>query len=241
MREKRGNAAKTVRVSRRRLSRVFGRLIVLCLVISAMAAIAVFSVSAAVVASTSDRVIDASTAREAGGFDCILVLGAGVRDDGSPSAMLYDRVKTGIALYGDGVSGRLLMSGDHGRKDYDEVNVMKRLATDAGIDPDAVFCDHAGVSSYESLYRAKEIFGAKRVLIVSQKYHLHRALYIARQLGLDAYGVGADVRSYSGQRYRDLRESLARFKDFFTSQLKPLPTYLGDSIPLSGPGSLTDG
>ena len=121
MREKRGNAAKTVRVSRRRLSRVFGRLIVLCLVISAMAAIAVFSVSAAVVASTSDRVIDASTAREAGGFDCILVLGAGVRDDGSPSAMLYDRVKTGIALYGDGVSGRLLMSGDHGRKDYDEM------------------------------------------------------------------------------------------------------------------------
>lgn len=91
---------------------------------------------------------------------------------------------------------------------------MKRLATDAGIDPDAVFCDHAGFSTYESLYRAKEIFGAKRVLIVSQKYHLHRALYIARQLGLDAYGVGADVRSYSGQRYRDLRESLARFKDF---------------------------
>ncbi len=225
----------------RRLRRALLTCVILCLAAAIMAAVAVFSVSSAMVASTRDRVLSVAEAEKLGEIDCILVLGAGVRDDGSPSDMLYDRVSTGISLFNGGTSGRLLMSGDHGRADYDEVNVMKGLAVETGIDPDAVFCDHAGFSTYESLYRARDIFGARRVIIVSQEYHLYRAIYIARQLGIEAYGVSADLRSYRGQTYRDLREELARFKDFFTAQLQPPPTYLGDSIPLSGSGSLTDG
>lgn len=224
-----------------KLQRAVFSVLIVGLILAAMALVSVSAVSGAMRSAGKKRIISSAQAEEYGDFDCILVLGAGVRDDGSPSDMLRDRVDTGIALYNGGASARLLMSGDHGRENYDEVNAMKRLATDSGIDPDAVFCDHAGFSTYESIYRAKEIFGAERVLIVTQEYHLYRALYIARRLGLDAYGVSADVRTYRGQTYRDLREDAARFKDFFTAQLMPLPTYLGDKIPLSGQGSLTDG
>lgn len=218
-------------------------LAVLCigLELAVMVGIAVPLVGVSIARAEQDRVITREAAIDMGGFDCILVLGAGVRSDGSPSDMLSDRMDTGIALYLGGASDRLLMSGDHGRSDYDEVNAMKQGAVNAGIDPDAVFCDHAGFSTYDSIYRARDIFSAKRVLIVSQEYHLYRALYIAEKLGLEAYGVSADLRSYRGQSYRDLRECAARFKDFFMAQIKPEPTYLGERIPLDGPGSATDG
>lgn len=133
------------------------------------------------------------------------------------------------------------MSGDHGSDEYDEVNAMKKLAVEAEIDPDAVFCDHAGFSTWESMVRAKKIFGAKRVLVVTQEYHLYRALYMAKKLGLDAYGVSADRREYGGQWMRDLREIGARTKGFFSALLDLPPKYLGDPIPLDGKGSATDG
>ena len=100
---------------------------------------------------------------------------------------------------------------------------------------------NAGFSTYESIYRAKEIFGADKVIIVTQEYHLHRALYVAKSLGIDAYGVSADYRTYAGQIGRDLREILARNKDFITSIFKPEPTYLGESIPINGNGDMTNG
>lgn len=173
--------------------------------------------------------------------DCILVLGCGVRPDGRPTDMLYDRCVVGIRLYEAGASDRLLMSGDHSRTDYDEVNTMKAMATEAGIDPDAVFCDHAGFSTYESMYRARDIFQVKRMVIVTQNYHLYRALYVARSLGIEAYGVAANERVYRGQLYRDAREVLARVKDMGYCLWQPKPTYLGDVIPISGKGSATDG
>ena len=83
------------------------------------------------------------------------------------------------------------MSGDHGRVSYDEVNTMKDYAINDGIPSDDIFMDHAGFSTYDSMYRAKEIFGVKKIVIVSQKYHLTRALYIAKKLGIEAYGVSA--------------------------------------------------
>lgn len=100
--------------------------------------------------------------------------------------------------------------------------------------------DHAGFSTYESLCRAKEVFGAKRIVIVTQEYHLYRALYIAEGLGLEAYGVAADGQTYAGQSMRDFREILARVKDFGTTMLKPEPTYLGEVISISGNGDLTN-
>lgn len=183
------------------------------------------------------------TEEEAGqlsGTDCILVLGCLVRPGGMPSQMLKDRVDQGILLYNGGAAPKLLMSGDHGREEYDEVNTMKRVAMEAGIPSSDIFMDHAGFSTYESMYRARDVFAAEKIVIVTQKYHLYRAVYAARRLGLDAYGVASDPRSYGGQTYRELREILARNKDFVTGLLKPKPTYLGDVIPVSGDGNLTN-
>ena len=173
-------------------------------------------------------------------YDCILVLGCGVKDDGTPSDMLMDRILTGVELYEQGVAPVIIMSGDHGKENYDEVNTMKNHAIKLGVPAEKIFLDHAGFSTYESMYRAREIFQAKKIVIVTQQYHLYRAVYIARQLGMDAYGVAADYRSYSGQTYRDIREILARVKDVGTCILLPEPTYLGEVIPISGDGNLTN-
>lgn len=172
--------------------------------------------------------------------DCILVLGAGVWRDGKPSPMLEDRLMQGILLYEKGASDRLLMSGDHGSKEYDEVNVMKQFAIDRGIASEHIFMDHAGFSTYESLYRARDIFKTDKIIIVTQKYHLYRALYIAGKLGLEAYGVASDQRLHAGQGIRDFREMLARVKDFFNVIIEPKPTFLGEAIPVSGDGNLTN-
>ena len=132
------------------------------------------------------------------------------------------------------------MSGDHGQDEYDEVNIMKEFAIEKGIPSEDIFMDHAGFSTYESIYRAKEIFGAKKIIIVTQKYHLYRALYIAKTMGIEAYGVGADPRQYVGAFNREVREILARNKDFAKCIFKPKPTYLGDPIPINGNGDDTN-
>lgn len=166
-------------------------------------------------------------------FDCALVLGAGVRGQ-KPTDMLADRIKVGNELYENQVVKKLVMSGDHGKKDYDEVNVMKTKAIEAGVLASDIFMDHAGFSTYESLYRVKEIFGAKKIVIVSQEYHLYRALYIAEQLDIEAYGISANLRPYTGQTVRDQREYIARCKDVLYCLMKPEPTYLGEKIDLNG-------
>ena len=173
-------------------------------------------------------------------FDCILILGARVFDDGSVSAMLEDRLDRGIELYFAGVSNKILVSGDHGTEGYDEVNAMKDAAMAQDVPSEDIFMDHAGFATYDSFYRAGAIFGVKKVVIVTQAYHLPRALWIARALGLEAVGVSCDTRRYAGQLYRDVREILARDKDFFKCILKPLPRYLGEAIPIWGSGDATN-
>ncbi len=172
--------------------------------------------------------------------ECALVLGCGVRPDGTPSNMLSDRLLTGIKLYKDGKVKKLIMSGDHGRKNYDEVNVMKQFAVSSGVPSEDIFMDHAGFCTYDSVCRAKEIFMADSIIIVSQKYHLYRSLYIADMLGVPAHGVSADLNRYPGQAVRSAREVLARVKDFFTGIIKPNPKYLGEAIPVSGNGDITN-
>ena len=132
------------------------------------------------------------------------------------------------------------MSGDHGRTDYNEVKTMKHYAIDEGIDSKNIFMDHAGFSTYESIYRTKEVFGVKKMVIITQEYHLYRALYIAEKLGIEACGVASDYHIYAGQSMRDLREVLARAKDFVTTIVKPEPTYLGDFIDIHGDGNITN-
>jgi len=192
------------------------------------------------VKGTESRIISLEKAAENGDYDCILVLGAKVMPDGSLSPILKDRVKVGLELYFNGAAPKLLMSGDHGRKEYDEVGAMKNFAISEGVSSADLFMDHAGFSTYESVYRAKEIFGAKRVLIVTQKYHLHRALYIAKRLGLEADGVASDLRDYRSMAYNNTREYLARIKAFGMCIFKPEPTYLGETIPIYGDGNLTN-
>lgn len=189
--------------------------------------------------STKKQIIENNDYSNLEDIDCIIILGAGIWGD-KPSPMLEDRLLEGISLYENNISTKIIMSGDHGREEYDEVNIMKKFAIEKCVPSEDIFMDHAGFSSYESIYRAKEIFGANKIVIVTQKYHLYRALYIANQLGIEAYGVGADPRQYVGATYRELREILARNKDFVKCIFKPEPTYLGDTIPVSGNGDITN-
>lgn len=221
---------------KKKIIRILCFLLCLCL----LGGLAVLGINGIVKGAVKDQILTAEEAAKLTDVDCILVLGCGVRSDGSPSDMLYDRLRRSVELYELGAAPKLLMTGDHGREGYDEVDTMKTFAVDSGIASEHVFMDHAGFSTYESMYRAKEIFQAKRIIIITQQYHLYRALYIAESLGLEAYGVAADYRTYSGQSARDIREILARVKDFGTSIFKPKPTYLGDAIPIWGDGNLTN-
>ena len=198
------------------------------------------SVSGYVAHSTKNQKLLSAEAAELQDVDCILVLGCRVYEDGTPSHMLEDRLRRSVELYRAGAAPKLLMSGDHGQREYDEVGAMKQYALAEGVSSQDVFMDHAGFSTYESLYRAKEIFGVEKVIIVTQEYHLHRALQIARALGLEAYGVSADYRSYTGQLMRDIREIMARNKDVLSTIFLPKPTYLGEKIPISGDGDVTN-
>ncbi len=199
----------------------------------------IFGINGHVVATAKDRILTAEEAARLENVDCILVLGCLVRADGTPSDMLADRLTVGCELYESGVADKLIFSGDHGQNDYDEVSAMKDFALDREIEAEDIFLDHAGFSTYESVYRAKEIFGAKKIVIVTQKYHLYRALYIAKSLGLDAYGVASDLNTYRGQSYRDAREVLARCKDVAYCIFRVKPTYLGEPISLEASGEIT--
>ncbi len=192
-----------------------------------------------VIGSLSDtKVLSSQEVTRLKEFDpqCILVLGAGLSSNGAPSPMLKDRLDAGISLYMAGVAPKLLLSGDHGKEYYDEVNAMKKYALEAGVPSDDLFLDYAGFSTYESMYRAKVIFKVKRMVIVTQRYHQYRALYTANGFGIESCGFSSDQQIYSGQDSRDIREFLARNKDFIQMLVKPEPTFLGPSIPITGNG-----
>lgn len=214
-------------------------LIIIILILCALIGILMLSINFYVVNKTKSKIVTEKQAKELENVDCILVLGAGIWGD-KPSPMLEDRLLQGITLYNNQTSSKIIMSGDHGKEEYDEVNVMKDFAIEKGVKSEDIFMDHAGFSTYDSVYRAKEIFKAQKIIIVTQKYHLHRALYVAEKLGIEAYGVASDPREYRGQVVRELREVLARDKDFFKCIIKPEPTYLGDTIPVSGNGDATN-
>ena len=211
---------------------------VLCLLVIGTASL--FIINGYVKSVSGERLMTVDDASKLENIDCIIVLGCQVKSDGSLSHMLRDRLIRALELYNAGAAPKLLMSGDHGHKKYNEVGAMKNYATENGVPPANVFMDHAGFSTYETIYRAKEVFEAKKVIIVTQEYHLYRALYIAKKLGVDAYGVSCDLNNYAGQTIRDIREVLARNKDFLKCIIKPEPKYLGDAIPVSGSGDLTD-
>lgn len=191
------------------------------------------------VSETRHSVISLYDAKNLSDVDCVLVLGAGLKN-GGPSDMLKERLDKAVSLYNDNNKLLLLMSGDHSKEYYDEVNVMKRYAVLNNVPSSSVFMDHAGLSTYDSLKRAKDVFGVKKIIVVTQGYHLSRALYIASSLGLEAYGIDATEKIYPGQRARDAREVLARTKDFFKSLFKPIASVKGSKISLDGDGNKTN-
>lgn len=172
--------------------------------------------------------------------DAAIVLGAYVTPNGQLSLMLKERMDTGVALYKEGFVPKLIMSGDHGTTNYDEVRAMKNYAIAEGVPSEDIFMDHAGFSTYETMYRAEAIFEVEKAYVVTQEYHLPRALYDAGAMGIEARGVICDTAKYEGDTYRWMREVLARSKDFAYCIFKPEPTYLGDTIPISGNGDLTN-
>lgn len=222
------------------MKRKYKAVIFVVLGIVLLIGIAAVSLSVYMVKATEKNIFTADTFENDKKADCILILGAGVKDD-KPKPMLRDRLLTGIELYKSGAAEKIIMSGDHGRADYDEVNVMRAFALEQGVSAEDIFLDHAGFSTYDSVYRAKNIFGAENIIIVSQKYHLYRALYISEKLDVKAAGVSANLNTYGGQLKRDIREIIARDKDFFKCIIKPEAEIMGDKIPLDGDGSITLG
>ncbi|MCI7768158.1 MAG: YdcF family protein [Oscillospiraceae bacterium] len=224
--------------ARHRLKKLL-KIFIILVIIGIVMLCTALGISEYVKRSVSDRLLTPEKAAELSDIDCIIVLGCRVNGE-TPSPMLSDRLLRGIELYKMEAAPKLLMSGDHGQIKYDEVNAMKQFAIDRDVPSEDVFMDHAGFSTYETMYRARDVFAAKRVIIVTQSYHLYRAVYIANALGLEAWGVDSDLQSYIRQPYYDMREILARDKDFVKVIFKPEPTYLGEVIPISGSGDLTN-
>lgn len=156
--------------------------------------------------------------------DAILVLGASVFSDGTPSDILADRLEVAVDLYKSGAAKRIIVSGDNQTSHYNESDAMQAYCMRLGVPKDAIEVDPQGVDTYASVYRAKFVYGADSLMIVTQAYHLYRALMIANLLGVKpADGVAADKGAYANQRQYSLRDYLARDKDFFRAAFRLHP------------------
>lgn len=168
-----------------------------------------------------------------------IVLGALVSNTGYPSKFLKDRMDVAIELYTGKKIKRFLLSGDHGRKNYDEVNSMKNYLLEKGINTEDIFLDHAGFDTYSTIVRAKEVFGVERAIIVTQEFHLSRAVYIARSKGIEAYGIKADRQDYYSLVRLKIRETIAKVKAFSEVMINKKPRFLGNKIPITGDSKLS--
>jgi vancomycin permeability regulator SanA len=168
--------------------------------------------------------------------DAVLVLGAAVWRNGRMSDVFYDRATVALEVYRQGLVKKILVSGDHSRGDYDEVNIAKDFFLKNGVPGDDIFVDYAGFDTYDSIYRAKKIFQVDSMIISTQEFHLPRAMYLARRLGIEASGIKADLRPYNLGFYNFLRENAARAKAFWDISANAFPKFLGAPIPITGSG-----
>lgn len=166
----------------------------------------------------------------------VLILGAKAWPNEVMSDILHDRALTGLEVYKAGKVEKILISGDHGQRDYDEVNIVKSFLLESNAEPQDIFLDHAGFDTYDSLYRARDIFKIKSIIIATQNFHLPRAVYIAKKLGLNAYGLSSDKHIYLGMERIQIREALAKVKAVLNIFLKSKPKYLGEIISIQGDG-----
>jgi SanA protein len=168
-----------------------------------------------------------------------IVLGAGLTSNGTPSDILRDRLMVALALYDDGRTEKIVCSGDNGQVQYDEVNAMREWLLDHDVDADDIFLDHAGFDTYDSMVRAAKVFGITSAIVVTQDFHLPRALYIAQAEGIEVQGVSASLEPYRGESIFRLREIPARIKVFFEVLFHTSPKYLGDPVNILEDGRVT--
>jgi len=213
------------------------RLVKLILTIVVVAGAAFFSCQAIVlsfgrniVAYPSERIAHAPV---------VIVLGASVLPSGRPSDVLADRLTVAYQVYEAGLADKILVSGDNGQDGYDEVNVMRRYLLDEGVQPEDIFLDHAGFDTYDTVYRAQHVFGVTDAIIVTQDFHLPRALYLADAVGVRAQGVSSDLQPYVKQAWFSTRESLARVKAVGDVLFGAESEYLGEPIDVKGDGRVT--
>jgi len=225
--------------NKKKTGKIIKKILVVMLILAGIAAV-YFAVANTVIIASTDKLIydlDEITDPESD-CDCIIVLGCGVWGD-DPTPFLSDRLDTAIELYKRGFAPKLLMSGDHGRADYNEVGVMRRYAMERGVPSEDIFMDHAGFSTYETMIRAKQVFGVKKAIVVTQAYHIARSVYNCRAFGIECRGVRAVQGNYVVQPWNYVRESIARSKDLIWCIIKPAPTYGGESIDIHGNGEVT--
>lgn len=237
----------------RQIKKFFGKLILIIVLLACLAGVLGMTINNHVVNTEKENILGAITENKNSFLtvevkkmkkvdaDCIMVLGAGIRDDETPTPMLKDRLDTGIMLYNQGVAPKILLTGDNGTMEHNEIHVMLNYVRKAGVPDKDIFCDHAGFSTYDSMYRAKDIFEIEKMIVVTQTYHEYRALYIAEKLGIEVKGVASDQMRYSGQPVREIREVLARVKDYFKTITKPEAVLGGDVIPINGSGIISHG
>lgn len=200
------------------------------------AALILAAMSLIVSLSPQNLIVSADAVKNA---ECIIVPGAKVNGD-LPSNTLEDRLYVAYQLYQAGKAPKILVSGDHGRPDYDEVDVMRNYLLDKGVPAENIFMDHAGFDTYQTMKRAREIFQVKSAIVVTQDFHLPRALFLGESVGLQVQGVVSSLRVYGGEMLWTIREIPASWKACFDALFQPNPKYLGDVIPISGDGRDTE-
>ena len=228
-------AQKPVRDKRKLIKQI--ALFLCCAIIFGILSFSVIQIY--IVQSTKEYLI--SEVNDAPVCDAVIVLGAYVYNSGTPSPVLRDRLDYGYEMYKQGKAQKILVSGDHGRENYDEVNVMKEYLIRKGVPGEDIFMDHAGFNTYDSMYRARDIFQIENLLISTQKFHMSRSLYIARSLGINAYGYPCEDKAMYRMAYLNTRESVARVKAFLDVLVNRNPKFLGDVIPITGDGNQTAG
>jgi len=206
--------------------------LLICVVLFQLAAVGYLIIYYRVVVTYSPRIF--SKVGQVPFKYTVIVLGAGVKSDGTLSTALLERLEKAVQLYEAGCVEKFLLTGDH-RNSYDEVNTMRKYLESCKIPKNRIFLDSAGFCTYDSLVRGNKIFRIKDAVIVSQAFHLPRAVYIACNVGINAAGCNAD-RYWYNKSWFIIREQLAMIKDYFSVNLEIPPKFLGEAIPIYGDG-----
>lgn len=203
----------------------------IALYLSIIGLIAILSVNAYVKSTTKKHIY--YSLKKFPKNDVGIIFGAGIKGD-QPSKYLKDRLDAGISLYKANRINKILLSGDNGRDEYDELTVMKNYCFRNGVDTTKIFIDYAGFDTYSTMYRAKHIFNIKKATLISQEYHLNRAIYIGQKLGIKSVGYSANKGEYLGYKYVCFREYGSIFKSFLDVFRNREPHFLGNPIDING-------